>query len=43
MYSVIEVLGLAFSALSITRMHYIKIVSLVLVMCKEKTLSRHDS
>lgn len=42
MTSVIEVLGLAFSALSVTSWECIKIISLVLVMCQIKTLSRFD-
>lgn len=42
MSSVIEVLVLAFSALSIASWQCIKIISLVLVMCQVKTLSRHD-
>ena len=37
MYSVIEVVGLAFSALSITSWQYIEIKSLDLVMCQVDT------
>lgn len=43
MYSVIEVLGLAFSALSVTRIQCVKTVSLVLVKFNEKMLNRHVS